>query len=50
MMLYDFRISAVATKDLLEMPVAVNQDESELLLMKTTLENPYLWFERDLQE
>ena len=52
MMLYDFRISAVTTKDLLEAPVVVNQDESGLLLMKT-LEDPYLWydteFERDLE-
>ena len=52
MMLYDFRISAVTTKDLLELPVVVNQEESELLLMKTP-ENPYLWydteFERDLE-
>ena len=31
----DFRISAV--------PVAVNQDEKELLLMKT-LENPHIWY------
>ena len=52
MMHYDFRISAVTTKDLLEVPVVVNQDESELLLMKT-LENSYSWydteFERDLE-
>ena len=39
----DFRISAVTTKQDLEVPVAVNQDEKELLLMKT-LENPHIWY------
>ena len=43
---FDFRISAVTTKDSLEVPVSVNQDEKELLLMKT-LENPYLWYETE---
>ena len=48
MMLYDFRISAVTTKDLLEVPAVVNQDESELLLMKK-LENPYLWYDKEFE-
>ena len=39
----DFRISALTTKQDLEVPVAVNQDEKELLLMKT-LENPHIWY------
>ena len=39
----DLRISAVTTKQDLEVPVAVNQDEKELLLMKT-LENPHIWY------
>ena len=44
MILYHFRILAVTTKDLLEVPV--DQDESELLLMKT-LETPYLWYDTE---
>ena len=42
----DFRVSAVTTKQDLEVPVAVNQDEKELLLMKT-LENPYIWYDTE---
>ena len=41
----DFRISA--TKQDLEVPVAVNQDEKEFLLMKT-LENPHIWYNTEL--
>ncbi|CAE7220981.1 RE1 [Symbiodinium natans] len=40
------RVAAVTTKNDLEVPVAINQDERELLLMKT-LENPYLWYETE---
>ena len=40
------RVAAVTTKNDLEVPVAINQDEKELLLMKT-LENPYLWYETE---
>ena len=40
----DFRVAAVTTKSDLEVPVHVNQDESELLLAKT-LENPQVWYE-----
>ena len=46
MLLYDFRISAVTTKDQLEVPVVVNQDESELSLLKT-LESPHLWYDTE---
>ena len=42
----DFRVSAVTTKQDLEVPVAVNQDEKELLLMKT-LENPHIWYDTE---
>ena len=42
----DFRVSAVTTKQDLEVPVAVNQDEKELLLMKT-LENPHIWYDME---
>ena len=38
----DFRISAVTTKQDLQVPVAVNRDEKKLLLMKTP-ENPRIW-------
>ena len=46
MLLDDFRISAVTTKDQLEVLVVVNQDESELLLLKT-LESPHLWYDTE---
>ena len=42
----DFRVSAVTTKQDLEVPVSVNQDEKELLLMKT-LENPHIWYDTE---
>ena len=42
----DLRVSAVTTKQDLEVPVAVNQDEKELLLMKT-LENPHIWYDTE---
>ena len=38
----DSRVSAVTTKQDLEVPVSVNQDEKELLSMKT-LGNPHIW-------
>ena len=42
----DFRVAAVTTKQDLEVPVSVNQDEKELLLMKT-LENPHIWYQTE---
>ena len=45
----DFRIASVTTKHELEVPVHVNQDEKELLLMKT-LENPQLWQHSEFPE
>ena len=43
---HDFRVAAVTTKQDLEVPVAVNQDEKELALSKT-LEDPQLWHETE---
>ena len=45
----DFRIASVTTKHELEVPVHINQDEKELLLMKT-LENPQLWQQSEFPE
>ena len=45
----DFRVAAVTTKHELEVPVHINQDEKELLLMKT-LENPQLWQHSEFPE
>ena len=45
----DFRIASVTTKHELEVPVHINQDEKELLLMKT-LENPQLWQHSEFPE
>ena len=42
----DCRVSAVTTKQDLEVPVSVDQDEEELLLMKT-LENPHIWYQTE---
>ena len=41
-----FCVAAVTSKEGLEVPVAVNQDEKELLLNKT-LEDPQLWYETE---
>ncbi|CAE7380121.1 unnamed protein product, partial [Symbiodinium pilosum] len=43
---HDFRVAAVTTKQDLEVPVAVNQDERELSLSKTP-EDPQLWYETE---
>ena len=43
---HDLRVAAVTTKQDLEVPVAVNQDERELSLSKT-LEDPQLWYETE---
>ena len=45
----DLRIASVTTKHELEVPVHINQDEKELLLMKT-LENPQLWQHSEFPE
>eukprot|EP00439_Symbiodinium_sp_Y106_P011375 s3663_g1.t1 len=39
-------LDEATANDSLEVPVSVNQDEKELLLMKT-LENPYRWYETE---
>ena len=43
---HDFRVAAIATKQDLEVPVAVNQGEKELALSKI-LEDPQLWRETE---
>ena len=42
---FDVRVSAVATQHF-DVPVAVNEDEGELLLMKT-FSDPFLWYETE---
>ena len=46
MRLFDLRVSAVTTKQALEVPVAVNQDEDELTLEECP-KNPLFWQSAD---
>ena len=46
MRLFDLRVSAVTTKQALEVPVAVNQDEDELTL-EERFKNPLFWQSAD---
>ena len=42
MKVFDFRVSAVTTKQELDVPVAVNQDEAEMTL-EERFKNPLFW-------
>ena len=44
--MFDLRVSAVTTKQALEVPVAVNQDEDELTL-EERFKNPLFWQSAD---
>ena len=44
---FDVRVSAVTTQHF-DLPVAVNEDEGELLLMKT-FSDPFLWYETEFR-
>ena len=46
MRVFDLRVSAVTTKQALEVPVAVNQDEDELTL-EERFKNPLFWQSAD---